>query len=110
MSLRRPLIVAGILGVAGLVVTTVLGHPVMGILGCIGLGLGVFNHRLLQRSVVKPVSVENPTRKALGVSSMRRLFLITPLAVAFGLVLRPGGLGASVGLARYALIVVPHTR
>ena len=109
MSLRRPLIVAGILGVAGLVVTTVLGHPVMGILGCIGLGLGVFNHRLLQRSVVKAVSVENPTRKALGVSSMRRLFLITALAVAFGIFLRPDGLGVFVGLAVFQIIVVTNT-
>lgn len=109
MSLRRPLIIATAVGVIGLVVCTVLGHPVMGILGCIGLGLGLFNSRLLQRDVVKAISMDNPTRKALTVASGKRLLFITALAVAFGIFLRPDGLGVFVGLALFQVISVTNT-
>lgn len=109
MSLRRPLIIATAVGVVGLVVCAVLGHPVMGILGCVGLGLGLFNSRLLQRDVVKAISNEDATRKAITVASGKRLMLITALAVAFGIFLRPDGLGVFVGLAVFQIITVTNT-
>lgn len=109
MSLRRPLIISVVVGLVGFVVAAVVGHPVMGILGCIGLGLGLFNHRMLQRSVVRAVSTENPTRKALTLSSAQRLFLITLLAVALGIFLRPDGLGVFIGLAVFQVITVTNT-
>lgn len=109
MSLRRPLIISVIVGLAGFVVSVVFGHPVMGILGCVGLGLGLFNHRLLQRSVVRAISTESPTRKALTLSSAQRLLLITLLAVAMGIFLRPDGLGVFIGLAVFQVITVTNT-
>lgn len=109
MSLRRPLIISVVVGLVGFAVAASLGHPVMGILGCIGLGLGLFNHRMLQRSVVKAVSTENPTRKALTLSSAQRLLLITLLAVALGIFLRPDGLGVFLGLAVFQVITVTNT-
>lgn len=109
MSLRRPLVISVAVGIVGFVVAAVLGHPVMGILGCIGLGLGLFNHRMLQRSVVNAVAKENPTRKALTLSSAQRLLLITLLAVALGIFLRPDGLGVFLGLAVFQVITVTNT-
>lgn len=109
MSLRRPLIVSVAVGLVGLVVAAVFGHVVMGILGCVGLGLGLFNSRLMQRSVVRAISMENPTRKALTLSSAQRLLLITLLAVAFGFFLRPDGLGVFIGLAVFQVITVTNT-
>lgn len=109
MSLRRPMLIALAAGIAGLVVAAVLGHPVMGILGCIGLGLGLFNSRLLQRDVVKAISMDNPTRKALTVASGKRLMLITAIAVALGIFLRPDGLGVFIGLAVFQVITVTNT-
>lgn len=109
MSLRRPLVLSVVIGLVGFVVSVVFGHPVMGILGCVGLGLGLFNHRLLQRSVVRAISTESPTRKALTISSAQRLLLITLLAVAMGIFLRPDGLGVFIGLAVFQVITVTNT-
>lgn len=109
MSLRMPLLIAAVVGVVGLIVAAVLGHVVMGILGCIGLGLGLFNSRMLQRDVVKVIERENPTKRAVGLYSARRLLMITAIAVALGIFVRPDGLGVFFGLAIYQLINVAHT-
>lgn len=109
MSLRRPLITSVIVGLAGLVGCIIAGHPVMGILGIIGLGLGLFNNRLLQRATVKVISGDNPTRRAMMGSSAQRLAVITLIAIALGFFVRPDGLGIFVGLAVYQIINMAHT-
>ncbi len=109
MSLRRPMIVCAIIGAAGLVLGAVLGHWEMGILGCVGLGLGLLNSRLLQRDVLNVISRENPTKKAVGVLSARRLLMITALAVLLGIFIRPDGLGVFFGLALYQFVNIAHT-
>jgi ATP synthase I chain len=106
LNLRRPMLIAAAVGAVGLVVAGVLGHIVMGILGIIGLGLGLLNTRLLQRSVVKVISSENPSKTAIGRSSVPRLLLITALAVALGIFLRPDGLGVLLGLAVFQVIII----
>ncbi len=109
LNLRRPLMIAGILGVVGLVVCGLFGHIVMGILFVIGLGLGLFNTRLLQRSVVKVIASENPNKLAIGRSSVPRLLLITALAVALGIFLKPDGFGVFLGLATFQVIIIATT-
>lgn len=109
LNLRRPVLVSAGIGVLGVVLGVVFGHVVMGILLCVGLMLGVFNARLLQRSVVKVISSENPTRRALAGSSIQRLALITLLAFALGFFVRPDGLGVFFGLAVFQLVFVAHT-
>lgn len=109
MSLRRPMIVSALLGAVGLVVAAVLGHWEMGVLGCVGLGMGLVNSRLLQRDVLKVISQENPSRKAVGVLSARRLLMITALAVLLGIFIRPDGLGVFFGLALYQFVNIAHT-
>lgn len=109
MSLRRPLLVSVLVGVAGLVVSALLGHIVMGLLGCVGLGLGLVNTRLLQRDVLNVISRDNPSKKAVGVLSARRLLVITAIAVALGIFVRPDGLGVFFGLAVYQFINIAHT-
>ena len=109
LDLRRPVIVAMFVGAAGLLVCGLFGHIVMGILLIVGLGLGVLNTRMLQRSVVKVISSENPSRKAIGRSSMPRLLFITALAIAFGIFLKPDGFGVFVGLAAFQVIILATT-
>jgi hypothetical protein len=109
MSLRRPLLISAVIGTAGLVVAGLLGHLPMGILGCIGLGLGLFNSRLLQRDVLNVISRENPSKKAVGMLSARRLLMITAIAVALGIFVRPDGLGVFFGLAVYQFVNIVHT-
>lgn len=109
MSLRRPVAIAAAVGAVGLLVCGLFGHIVMGILIVVGLGLGLFNTRLLQRSVVKVISSENPSRTAIGRSSLPRLLLITALAVALGIFLKPDGFGVFLGLAVFQVIILGTT-
>lgn len=109
MSLRRPLLISVLIGVAGLVVAALLGHIAMGILGCVGLGLGLVNSRLLQRDVLNVISRDSPSKKAVGILSARRLLVITAIAVALGIFVRPDGLGVFFGLAVYQFINIAHT-
>lgn len=109
ISLRRPVAIAAAVGAVGLLVCGLFGHIVMGILLIVGLGLGLFNTRLLQRSVVKVISSENPSRTAIGRSSLPRLLLITALAVALGIFLKPDGFGVFLGLAVFQVIILGTT-
>jgi len=109
IGMRRPLLISAVLGVLGLVAAGLLGHLQMGILGCVGLGLGLANTRLLQRDVVKVISSENPQKKAIGILSARRLMFIAFIAVLFGFFLRPDGFGVFLGLAAYQLINIANT-
>lgn len=109
LNMRRPLVIAAIVGVVGLGVSALFGHIVMGILFVIGLGLGLFNTRLLQRSVVKVISSENPNKLAIGRSSVPRLMLITALAIALGIFLKPDGFGVFLGLATFQVIIIATT-
>jgi ATP synthase I chain len=109
LNLRRPLLVSLVVGAAGLLVCGLFGHIVMGILIVIGLGLGVLNTRLLQRSVVKVISSENPNKKAIGRSSVPRLFFIAMLAIALGIFVKPDGFGVFFGLAAFQVIILATT-
>jgi hypothetical protein len=109
VNLRRPVLIAAAVGVVGLVVCGLLGHIVMGILGVVGLGLGLLNTRLLQKSVAKVIASDNPTKRAIGRSSVPRLLFITAIAVALGVFVRPDGLGVFFGLAIFQVIIVGTT-
>jgi hypothetical protein len=109
ISLRRPLLISAGLGAVALVVSALLHHVPMGILGCIGLGLGLANARMLQRDVLTVISRDNPSKKAVGILSARRLLIITAIAVALGIFIRPDGLGVFLGLAAYQFINIAHT-
>lgn len=109
VNLKRPVLVAIAVGTVGLLVCGLLGHIMMGVFGLVGLGLGLLNTRLLQKSVVKVISSENPSRKAIGKSSVPRLMLITALAFAIGIFVRPDGLGVFFGLVAFQMIIVGTT-
>jgi hypothetical protein len=109
LSLRRPLLISVVLGVAAVVVSALFGHVLMGVLGCVGLGLGLFNSRMLQRDVVNVIARDHPNKMAVGMLSARRLAIITAIAVALGIFVRPDGLGVFFGLAVYQFINIGHT-
>lgn len=109
LSLRRPLLIAVLIGVAAVVVSAVFGHVLMGVLGCVGLGLGLFNSRMLQRDIVNVIAKDNPNKMAVGMLSARRLVIITGVAVLLGIFIRPDGLGVFFGLAVYQFINIGHT-
>ena len=109
VDLRRPLLMSAAMGVLALVVSGLLGHILMGILGCVGLALGLLNTRLVQRSVSKATITENPSKGALAASALGRLAIITAIALVPGFLLRPDGIGIFLGLAVFQLIVIAST-
>ena len=97
------------MGVLALIASGLLGHILMGVLGCVGLGLGLLNTRLVQRSVSKVTITENPSKKALAFSALGRLAIITAIALVVGILVRPDGIGIFIGLAVFQLIIIAST-
>jgi len=109
ISLKMPAIISAIFGVLGVVLGIIFGHPQMGVLFVVGLGLALFNARMMQRNALRIVTGANPTRGAIVSSSMGRLALLTIIALAFGYFIRPDGVGVFFGLAVFQLIFMVHT-
>lgn len=109
LSLRRPLLISVVLGAVAVVVAALFGHLWMGVLGCVGLGLGLVNSRMLQRDIVNVIGKDHPNKMAVGMLSARRLALITGIAVALGIFVRPDGLGVFFGLAVYQIVNITHS-
>lgn len=106
-TFRRAVVVACIVGVVALIVALPLGYLVAAAFGCLGLGLGMLNSRLVQLSVVRFARMESsrPKRQFVG-SVVSRLALITVLALALALLFRPEGIGVIVGLAVFQLLMI----
>lgn len=105
-NLRRSSIVAACIGAAGVVATSVIGHPLMGVFGCLGLALGALNNRMLQRSVLAYGLDETFEMKRFRRGVMGRLGLITLIAIGFGILVQPDGLGVFVGLAVFHVLML----
>lgn len=106
VKLRRAVPVAACLGVASFVVLVPLGHPLAGAFFCGGLGLGLFNTALVQRSAARFAASNDPNKRRFAMSVLARLALITGLAVSVALALRPDGLAVFAGLAACQLLMI----
>jgi hypothetical protein len=105
-NLRRSTIVASVLGLLSIVVLAFYGHAFAGMFGCVGLALGALNNRMLQRSVLKYGENETIRRLEFSRKVFARLGLITVIAFACALLLRPDGLGVFVGLAVFQVLML----
>jgi hypothetical protein len=105
-NLRRSAVVGAVLGVAATVVLSLTGHPLMGVFGFVGLGLGALNNRMLQKSVLRYATHEEIGKKQFRRGVMSRLGLITVVAIALGFFVRPDGLGVFVGLAVFQILML----
>jgi hypothetical protein len=105
-NLRRSVILGAVIGGVATVVLSVEGHPLMGLFGLFGLFLGALNNRMLQKSVLRYAASETMGKKQFRRGVMSRLALVTLLALALGLLLRPDGLGVFVGLAVFQILML----
>lgn len=108
-NLKRSLLVAVPLGALALALTALAGHPLAGAFVFLGLALGALNTRLVQRSVVHFGESDAPgkaKKKRFVIGSVGRLALITLVAAAVLLLVRPDGLGILGGLALFQLIML----
>jgi cation transport ATPase len=105
-NLRRSSIVGAALGVLSIVALSFAGHPLMGVFGCVGMGLGAFNNRLLQRSVITYATTGTMKKSQFRSNVLVRLGLITAIAFGIALLVRPDGLGVFVGLAVFQILML----
>lgn len=105
-DLRRLTIVAGGLGVAGVALSAVLGHPLAGLLGCVGLAMGLLNAVLLRRSAGMYATMDDPQKGKFALGALGRLSLITVVALVITWLTLPDGLGVLAGLAVFQLLLV----
>jgi hypothetical protein len=106
VNLRRVTLVAAGLGVASFLVLTPMGYPLVAAFFCGGLGLGLLNTRLVQRSAARFAAEGDPSKRRFAVAVLGRLALITVLAVGLALALQPDGLGVFAGLAAFQLLMI----
>lgn len=105
-NLRRSTVIGLVLSAIAIVVTSLDGHPLMGVFGLLGIVLGAANNFLLQKSVIRFAEDEHVTRKRFGGSVLMRLAAVTLLALAVGLLVRPDGLGVFAGLAVFQFLML----
>lgn len=97
---RRTVVGSLIIGVVGLLGSLLLSAPLIGLGLCIGLGIGIFNFRLIQRSVVKVGERQDENkRRPLAMNTLGRLSVISVIALSLFFVSFDLGLGVMVGLA-----------
>jgi hypothetical protein len=106
VNLRKPVLIAVGVGVVGLLVCGLVGHIMLGVFGVVGMGLGVLNTWLMQKSVARLIVRENPGKNAIGKSAVPRLVLIAALAFAMCVLVRPAGLGVVFGLVIFQVIII----
>jgi hypothetical protein len=106
VKLRRAAAVAACLGAISFMVLVPAGYPLAGAFFCGGLGLGLCNAALVQRSATRFAASDVPTKRQFAVSALARLALITALAVGLALAVRPEGLAVFAGLAACQLLMI----
>ena len=106
VNLRRAMPIAAGLGAVSFVVLAPMGYPLAALFFCGGLGLGLLNTSLVQRSAARFAASGDPNKRRFAVSVLARLSLITALAVGLALALQPEGLGVFAGLAIFQLVMI----
>jgi cobalamin synthase len=106
--LLRRTVWAGIgVGVVALVLAVVLGHPLVGLGACIGLGLGLVNVRLVMASVarVNARPVDRPKR-VLASQTLTRLAITTVVVIGLLVASVQLGFGTAGGLALFYMVLL----
>ncbi|MBV9160041.1 MAG: hypothetical protein JO281_00475 [Pseudonocardiales bacterium] len=106
VNLRRATPIAACLGAASFVVLAPMGYPLAAVFFCGGLGLGLLNTVLVQRSAMRFASRADLNKRRFAVSVLGRLTLVTGLAVGLALARQPEGLAVFAGLAALQLLMI----
>jgi ATP synthase I chain len=86
-----------------------LGHVMVGVFFGIGLGLGLVNALLVQRSVEAITADAHPLKRKMALNSATRLLVMTVIGLTIAFVFRPQGLGVVFGMALFQVVLVIST-
>ena len=106
---RRVFVVAAVLGGAGLLIASLLGHVLVGGLFLVGLVLGGLNNVMTTRSILKHTEAGDPDRKKFAKASLVRLGYISLIAVVFLLAFHREGIAVLAGLAVFHMLAALAT-
>lgn len=108
-AIRRAMVCALVLGVAGLLGAVLLSHALVGLGICIGFAAGIVNLRLIG-SAVAHVAEQNhakPARPLAGRTAIR-LALVSAVAIGLLIVAAPVGVGMLGGLIVFQFIFLAN--
>jgi ATP synthase I chain len=100
----KSLVISAVIAAVGFIALWITVSLDAGILFCVGIGLGVLNSQLVQRSLVRAVTDGRTDRKAISFGVLKRLSLITLLAVGIAVLYRPTGLLVFIGLMIFQML------
>lgn len=108
--LRRLTVTAIVLGAAGVVVALLLAPPLSGLGVALGVAIGFWNVRAIDRQVsrvdVDPDASRKAMRRAIGSRTILRLAALTAIALVLVVIEAPLGIGIVVGLVIFQLAFV----
>jgi hypothetical protein len=108
--LRRMTVTAAALGAVGVAVALSLGAPLAAVGIVLGVAIGFWNVRAIDRQVsrsdVDPETSTKVLRRAVGTRSLARLGAITVVVIAVVMIEAPLGIGIVVGLVIFQLAFV----
>jgi len=108
-GLRRTRISAGLLGVIGLVVASVLGYPWVGLGIVLGLVLAAVNTRWVDTMVARVKNVDaKAARRPVALRTLGRLAVTTAAVMALLFLATPMGFGALGGLVLYQAVFLSN--
>jgi hypothetical protein len=105
-TLRRTAVVVAVLAVGVIAVAASQGAVLVGVLVAVGLALGLLNSWLTQLAGARLTLDSDPSRGMIVSSSLKRLAVVTIIALAIVWFTRPVGWVVLVGLAAYHLIAL----
>jgi ATP synthase I subunit len=106
--LRLFAVCVALTGMAALV-AGLLGHLMVGVFFGIGLGLGLLNAVLVQRSVEAITANAHPLKRKMALNSATRLLVMTVIGLTIAFIFRPQGLGVVFGMALFQVVLVIST-
>jgi ATP synthase I chain len=86
-----------------------LGHVMVGVFFGVGLGLGLLNALLVQRSVDAITADAHPLKRKMALNSATRLLVLTVIGLTIAFIFRPQGLGVLFGMAVFQVVLVITT-
>jgi hypothetical protein len=86
-----------------------LGHVMIGVFFGVGLGLGLLNAVLVQRSVDAITADAHPLKRKMALNSATRLLVLTVIGLTIAFIFRPQGLGVVFGMALFQVVLVIST-
>lgn len=105
-DLRRVALIAACLAAVGVIALVAIGRPLMGLFLVLGFALGLVNVLLLRRAASQFAAVDGEGKSRFALGALSRLAVITALALAIGVLVRPDGVGVFLGLAAFQLLLV----